>query len=75
MQINQNVNIKYVLTLLQINQNKIRKPIFMTIKALLISALKKSIFKKAFKSIAELLIKCSMVCKLQSASYIFAPRP
>ena len=33
MQINQNVNIKYVLTLLQINQNKIRKPIFMTIKS------------------------------------------
>ena len=72
MQINQNVNIKHVLTLLQINQNKIWKPIFMTIKALLISALKKSIFKKAFKSIEELLIKCSMVCKLQSASYIFA---
>ena len=44
----------------------------MTIKALLISALKKSIFKKPFKSIEELLIKCSMVCKLQSASYIFA---
>ena len=49
MQINQDFH--FILTLLRINQNE---SFCVTIKALLISALKKSIFKKAFKSIEEL---------------------